>query len=116
MCCSGVSSAASVSPLVNPVRISLTSGEGDVSVPSFKRSPDVGDWPDATLGGDVGLVLKRGSAMGGLAMEFVESPKGICHEPSPARFNISLTVCGERNTLQRGHTKGHRVLRGYASL
>ncbi len=94
MCCSGVSPAASVSPLVNPMRISLTSGEGYVSVSSFRRSLDVGDWPNAAFGGDVGLVLKRGSAVGGLAVEFFESLEGICHEPSPARFSISLTVCG----------------------
>ena len=94
MCCSGVSPAVSVSPLVNPMRIFLTSGEGDVSAPSFRRSPDVGDWPNAALGGDVGLIPKQGSAVGGLAVDFVEYPEGICHEPSPARFSISMTVCG----------------------
>ena len=31
---------------------------------------------------------------GGLAVEFVVSPRGICHEPSPASFSMSLAVCG----------------------
>ena len=35
MRCSGVSPVASVSPLVDPMKISLTSGEGDVRAPSF---------------------------------------------------------------------------------
>ena len=93
MRCSGVSPAASVSPIVNPMSISLTSAEGGFRVPSFKRSPVVEDWPNSAPGGGVGLVLKRGSIVGGLAMEFVVSPRGNFHEPSPARSNISLTVC-----------------------
>ena len=93
MCCSGMSPATSVSPLVNPTRISLTLGEGDVIVPSFMRSPVVGDWLKAARRGGVGLVLKRGSAVGGLALEFVVSPEGICYEQSPARSSMSLSVC-----------------------
>ena len=76
---SGVSPAASGSPLVNPTRISLTSGEGDVRVPFFMRSHVIGDWPNAAREG--GLVMKRGSAARGLALEFVVSPESICHEP-----------------------------------
>ena len=94
MRCSGVSPAASVSPLVNHMRISLTSGVDDVRVPSFTRSFVVGGWPKTARGGGVGLVLKRGSVVGGLALEFVLSPEGICHEPIPARSSMSLTVCG----------------------
>ncbi len=94
MRCSGVSPAVSVSPLVKPMRTSLTSGEGDLRVPSFMRSHVVGDRPNASRGGGVGLVLKRGSAVGGLAVEFVVSPEGRCHKPSLARASISLTVCG----------------------
>ena len=40
---SGVSPAASVSPPVKRMRIVLTSGEGDLRIPSFKRSPVVDD-------------------------------------------------------------------------
>ena len=43
----------------------------------------------------MGLVLKRGSAVGGgRAVEFVVSLEGICHEESPARSDISLIVRG----------------------
>ena len=94
MRCSGVSPAASVSPLVKPVRISFTLGEGDLRVLSFKWRPVVDDWPDSARGGGVGLVLKRGSIVGGLAVALVVSLVGICHEPSLARSSISLTVCG----------------------
>ena len=94
MHCSGVSPAASVSPLVNPMRISLTSGKGDLRVPSFMKSHVVGDWPNAARGGGVGLVRKRGSTVGGFVVELVVSPVGICREPSPARSRMSLTVCG----------------------
>ena len=74
-----MSPAASVSPLVKPMRISLTLGEGDLRVPSFKRSHAVDDWPDSALGGGFCLVMKLGSIVGGLAVEFVVSPRGICH-------------------------------------
>ena len=94
MRCSGVSPTASVSPLVYPMRISLTSGEGDVRVMSFMRTNVAGGWPNAAREGCVGLILKRGSAVGGLAVEFVVSPEGICHEPGPTRSSMSLTVCG----------------------
>ena len=94
MRCAGVSPVASVSQHVKPMRISLTSGEGDVRVPSFKRSLVIEDWPSYARGEEVGLVLKRGSIVGGLAEEFVVSPGGICHEPSPARSSNLLTVCG----------------------
>ena len=90
---------ALVSPQVKPMRVSLTSGEGDLRVPSFIRSHVVEDWPDSARGGGVGLVLKRGSIVcvcgGGLLAEFVVSPRGIFHDPNPARSSISLTVCGE---------------------
>jgi len=76
---SGVSPAASASPLVNLMKISLTSGRGDVRFQSFTRSHVVGDWPNTARGEGMGLVLKRGSAVGGLALEFVVSPEGICH-------------------------------------
>ncbi len=79
---------------MKPMRISLTSGVGDPRVPSFKRSHVVDDWPSSARGGGVGLVRKRGSMVGGLAVEFVVSSRDICHEPSPVRLSISLTVCG----------------------
>jgi len=50
---SGVSPAASVSPLVKPMRISLISGEGDLRIPSFTRSHVVGDGPNTARGGGV---------------------------------------------------------------
>jgi hypothetical protein len=86
---------ASVSSQVKPTRNSLTSGEGDMRVPSFKRSPIVENWPSYARGGGVGLVLKRGSiGGGGLVSEFVVSPRGIFQDPNPARSSISSTVCG----------------------
>ena len=66
-----MSPAASVSPLVKPMRISLTSGEGDVRVPSFKKSHVVDHWPNSARGGGVGFVLKRGRIVEGLVVEFV---------------------------------------------
>ncbi len=93
MLCSGVSPLASVSPLVKPMRTSLTSGEGDLKIPSFKRSPVVDDWPESSRGSGVGLVLKRGSIVGELGEEFVVSLGGICHDPSPARSSSPSTVC-----------------------
>ena len=83
MRCSGVSPAASVSPLVNPMRSSLTSGEGDVRVSSFMRSFVVGDWPNAARGGGVGLVLKQGGAARGLALEFAVSLEGRASSSKP---------------------------------
>ena len=94
MRCSGVSPVASGSPQVKPMRISLTSGEGDVRVPSFRRSPVVEDWPSSGRGEGVDLVLKRGRIVWGVVVECAVSPRGIFHVPSPARSNISLTVCG----------------------
>ena len=94
MRCAGVSPAASVSPQVKPMRVSLTSGEGVLRIPSFMRSPIVEGWPTPARGGVVGLVLNRGSVVGGLLPEFAVSPRGIVHAPSPARSSISLTVCG----------------------
>ena len=94
MRCSGVSPVASVSPQVKPMTISLTSGEGDVRLPSFRRSPVVEDWPKSFWGEGVGLVLKRARIVGGLVVEYAVSPRGIFHDPNPARSNTSLTVCG----------------------
>jgi hypothetical protein len=94
MRCSGVSPVASVSPQVKPMRISLTSGEGDVRLPSFMRSHVVEDWPNSVRREGVGLVLKRGRIVGGLVVEYAVSPRGIFHDLSPARSNISLTVYG----------------------
>ena len=94
MRCAGVSPVASVSPRVEPMRISLTSGEGDLRVPSFRKCPVVEDWPLSARGGGVGLVLKRGFIVGGLVAEFVVSHRGVFHDPSPARSSISLTACG----------------------
>ena len=63
----GESPGASVSPLVNPMRVSLTSGEGGVRVPSFHRRPVGEAWLwSAWL--SVGRVRKRGSALGGFAV------------------------------------------------
>ena len=89
----GVRPVASVSPHVKPMRVSLTSGEGDMRVPSFIRSPVDDDLPNSARGGGVGLVLQRGSIVKGLLAEFVVSHRGIFHDPSPARSSISLTVC-----------------------
>ncbi len=94
MRCSGVSPAALLSPLVNPIRISLTSGEGDLRVPSLMRSLVVGDGPSAARGGGVGLVVKRGSTVEGLAVEYVVSRDGTCHELSPAWSRMSMAICG----------------------
>ena len=94
MRCAGVRPVALVSPQVKPMRVSLTSEEGDLRVQSFIRSLVVEAWPNFARGGGVGLVLKRGSIVGGLVAEFVVSPRGIVHAPNPARSRISLTVCG----------------------
>ena len=83
-----------MSPQVKPMRVSLASGEGNLRVPSFMRSPVVEDWPNAARGGGVGRVLKRGSIVGVFMAEFVVSPRGIFHYPSPARSSTMLTVCG----------------------
>ncbi len=61
----GESPLASVSPLMNPIRTSLTSGEGDVRAPPFKRKHVVGAWRDAACGRGLGRVPKRGSDGGG---------------------------------------------------
>ena len=51
---SGVIPVASVSPLVNTTRVSLTSGEGDVRVPSFRRFYIAENWPNAAQEGRCG--------------------------------------------------------------
>ena len=66
MRCAGVSPVASLSPQVKPMRISLTSGEGDLRVPSFKMSLIVEVWPSSARGGGGDLVFKRGSIVGGV--------------------------------------------------
>ena len=83
-----------MSPPVDPMRISLTSGEGGVRDPSNMRSHVVGDWLNAARGEGVGLFLNLGNAVGGLAVEIVVSLEGICPNLSHARSSMSLTVCG----------------------
>ena len=85
---------AYVCPLVNPTRISLTSGEGGLRVPSFTRSPIVVVGPNSPGGGGVGRVLKRGRSVVALAVELMVSLVGIRHELSPTCSRMSLTVCG----------------------
>ena len=88
----GESHLASVTPLVNPIRTSLTSGEGDVRVPPCMRRPFVDAWRDVACGYGLVRVPKRGSAEECVLMEFEVSPGGMCHEPSPARASMSLTI------------------------
>ena len=80
----GESPGAPVSPLVNPMRVSLTSGEGGVRVPSFQSKPAVDPWLwDAWRG--CGRVLKRGRALGGLGVSVgVSGGGGKLHSVSPA--------------------------------
>ena len=88
---------AFVSLLVNPIRISLTLGEGGLRVPSFTRTSIVVVGPNPLPRGGrggVGRVLKRGRNVVGLAVELMVSNAGICHEPSPACSRMSSTVCG----------------------
>ena len=82
----------SMSALANPIRTSLTSGEGVVRVPPCMRSPFVDVWGDVACGCGLGRVPNRGSAMGFVLVECVVSPWGICHEPSPAKVSMSSTV------------------------
>jgi hypothetical protein len=60
MRCSGVSPELSVSPRVNPMRMSLTSGEADLRVPSFMKRFVVGDLPNAARGGRCGYIFEAG--------------------------------------------------------
>jgi len=83
---------ASVFPLVNPIRTSLTSGEGDMKVPPCIRRPFVDAWRDAACGCGLGRVPKRGSAEECVLMAVEVSPGGMIHEPNPARASMSLTV------------------------
>ena len=88
----GESPSAFVSPSVNPIRISLISGEGDVRVPPRMRRPFVDAWIDTSRDCSLGRVPKRGSAEGYGMMEDELSLGGMCHEPSPARVGMSLTL------------------------
>ncbi len=77
------------------MRISLTTGEDDMRVPSFMRRSFAGVGPDSTQGGGVVCrVPKQGSALMGLAREFSVSSVGIRKIPSPAISRMSLTVRG----------------------
>ncbi len=96
----GESPPASVSPLVNSIRTSLTSWEGDVIVPLCMRRPFVDAWRDAACGCGLCRVPKRGSAEGGVLMEFEVSLGGMCHEPGPARASMSLTVRDGTGTFE----------------
>ncbi len=40
----------------------------------------------------VWVVSQSGLVLGGVLVEFEVSPEGMCHEPSPARASMSLTV------------------------
>ena len=88
----GESPSAAVSPLMDPIRTSLTSGEGDVRIPPRMRRPLVDAWIYAARGSCLGRVPKRGSADGYVMREDELSLGGMCHEPSPARVSMSLTV------------------------
>ena len=92
MCWPGESPPVSMSPLVNPIGTSLTSGEGDVRVPPCMRRPFVDAWRDVVCGCGLGRVPKRSSAEGGVLMEFEASHGGTRHEQSPVRASMSLTV------------------------
>ncbi len=88
----GDSPSAAVSPLVKPMRTSLTTREGDVKVPSFRRRPVSGAAVDPSRGGGVGLVPKRGSAGWGVPVLEGTSLGGVCHAPSLAASMMSSTV------------------------
>ena len=60
----GESPSASVSPLVNPMRISMTSGEVDVRVPSFMRRPSLSQG-QILPGVEMWVVFRSGVVMGG---------------------------------------------------
>ncbi len=88
----GESSSASVSPMVNPMRASLTAGKGVVSLPLCKRNPCVDVRMDVGLGCGLGRVPNRGSVGGGVMIEDGSSVGGMCQESSPARVSMSSTV------------------------
>jgi hypothetical protein len=83
---------ASVSSMVNPIRTSLNSGEGDVRVPPCMRRSFVDAWGDAACGCGVARVSKRDNAVGCVLMEFEVSSGDMCHEPSPAKASMSFTT------------------------
>ncbi len=58
-----------MSPLVNPMRTSITSRKGNARVPASMRSHVVGAKPKSTLGEGVGRVSELGSILGGLSLE-----------------------------------------------
>ena len=89
---SGDSPSAAVSPFVKPMRTSLTSGGGEVRVPSLSRRPVVGAVDDPSRGGGVGRVPKRGSAVWGVPVVEEASLGGVCHSPIPATARMSSTV------------------------
>ncbi len=88
----GESPSDDVSPLVNPIRTSLTSGEGDVRITPRMRMHLIDAWIDDARGCSLGRVPKRGSAEGCVMMENELSLGGMCHEPNPSRVSMSLTV------------------------
>ncbi len=60
MRCAGVRHMASVSPQVKPMRISLTSGEGDLRIPFFMRNLVVDDLLNSARGGRSGFRSEAG--------------------------------------------------------
>ena len=78
--------------MVNPMRASLTIGEGVVRLPLCMRNPCVDVRIDVVLGCGLDRVPNRGSAGGGVILGDGSSVGGMCQKSSPARFSMSSTV------------------------
>ena len=79
-----MSHGAVVSPVVKPISVSLTSGDGEVRVPSLNRRPGGGFAPWAVEGLVGDLVPKRGSVVWGRVGVSLADVSSVLHSSSQA--------------------------------
>ncbi len=81
-----MSFGAIVPPVVKPISVSLTSGDGVVRVPSLKKSPGGGCWPWVAVGLLAVFAPKRGSVVWGRAGVSPGVVSVVLHSPNFIRY------------------------------
>ena len=89
-----MSSATVVSPAVKPICVSLTSGDGEVRIPSLNRRPGGGFAPWSMEGLVADLVPKRGSVVWGRDDVSLADVSSVLHSSRPFVARISSFVLG----------------------
>jgi len=94
-----VSLGVAVSHLVNPMKTSLTSGEGEVRIPTCRNRPLAGGEPSADLWGVGDRVPKRGSIVRVCSGTVGSAGRRNSHSSSLAVANMASTAPGGSGRL-----------------